>query len=403
MKPDFTVKKHAQHMLSGFVLLGIALFAISCRQQPATIITWEKTYGGSSFEQAYAVEQTTDNGYIVAGQTSSFSAGGYDYYILKLDKLGNKEWEDNFGGTDAELPRDIHQTTDGGYIVAGRSSSFQEGYSDFYIIKLDSDGTKAWEKVYGGDTWEDPHSIQQTSDGGYIVAGLTDSIGAGEDDVYVMKLDSSGNQEWEETYGGTDDDAAMSIVQTSDGGYIVAGYTHSTGSDGRNGYVLKLDGSGAVTWEQAYGGNNHDSLESIYPTSDGGYICTGYTGYTGEDGKDMYVLKLDSTGTVTWEQTYGGLNNDHGYAVQQTKDGNYILCGTMGTASATDMYLAKLDTTGTVTWEKYYGGTDNDEAYDVQQTKDGGFVLAGYTHPADAAAEYDDDMYILKLDKEGSL
>ena len=381
----------------------LASFLMTCSPPPAALITWEKTFGGSSFERAYAIEQTRDSGYIIAGQTSSFGAGGYDFYIIKADELGNRAWEKTFGGSSSELPRSIRQTSDGGYIIAGRSSSFKTGYCDFYIIRLDQDGTKTWEKVYGGDTWDDPFSIQQTDDGGYIVAGYTDSIGYGGNDAYVIRIDSSGGMLWNRTYGGTGNDSATSIQQTADGGYIVAGHTESSGAGSSDAYVLKLDSNGTAVWEQTYGGTGYDSAEMIRQTADEGYVFAGYTDSSGAGGTDMLVVRIDAVGAVLWERTYGGLNDDQAKAVQQTGDGNYVLCGYIGSADFTDMYLAKLGNDGDILWERTYGGTYDDAAYDIRQTRDGGYVIAGYTHPPDASASYDDDMYILKLNRQGTL
>jgi uncharacterized delta-60 repeat protein len=366
-------------------------------------VTWEKTFGGTSFDRAYSIDQTADGGYVLAGQTSSFSAGGYDYYIIKLDELGNITWQKNFGGASAEIARSVRQTDDGGYIVTGRSSSFKVGYCDFYIIKLDASGNKSWEKVYGGDSWDDPYSIQQTEDGGYIVAGHTESIGAGKYDVYVMKLDAGGDPIWDETYGGTENDAASSIQQTADGGYIVAGYTASSGAGGMDIWVLKLDSNGTLIWDEAFGGSDHDAANAIWQTTDGGYIVAGYTEASGAGGKDIWVLKLTGSGTVSWDDFFGGTEDDEAKSIQQTADGEYVVAGTAGTAGTTDMYIAKLDETGSRVWERYYGDTNNDAAYAVQQADDGGYIVAGYTHSPDATGELDDDIYILKLNEEGEL
>jgi hypothetical protein len=281
------------------LLMIFSLFFIAACIDNQPLITWEKTYGGGSRDRAYSIQQAADKGYFVAAQTSSFSSGGYDYYILKLDERGNKSWEKTFGGESAEIPRCIRRTSDGGCIVAGRTSSFSPGYCDFYIIKLDQNGNKSWEKVYGGDSWDDPWSIQQTTDGGYVVAGFTESIGAGGRDVYILKLDTSGERVWEKTFGGTLDDEAFSIHQNKDNSYTFAGYVGSAGAD--------------------------------------------------------------------------------------------------------DMYLARLEENGSIRWERTYGGTGEDRAYAVQQTLDGGFIVAGYTHPDDAVAEYDDNIYVLKLNKTGEL
>ena len=385
------------------LLLSSLSYGAGCPVKPEPIITWENTFGGSSFDRAYSIQQTTDGGFILAGQTSSFSAGGYDYYVIRLDALGMVQWQKNFGGSSAEIARSVSQTSDGGYIVAGRSSSFQEGFSDFYIIKLDADGNKSWEQVFGGDSWEDPYSIQQTTDGGYIVAGHTASYGAGNYDAYVMKLDSSGNETWSETYGGTEDDEARAVQQTADGDYIVAGYTASSGAGGRDLWVLKLDSSGAVTWEETYGGAGHDEAYSIHQTADEGYVVAGYTESSGAGGKDMWVLRLNSTGAVLGDGTYGGTEDDVAKSIRQTPDRGYILAGYSGSAGNSDMYIAKLTIDGAITWERSYGDVNNDEAYSVQRTADGGYILAGYTHPSDATGVNDDDIYVIKLNDEGEL
>lgn len=386
-----------------FFAAAAVFAAAGCFFPSDPLMTWTKTFGGSSFERAYAIDQTADGGYILAGQTSSFGSGGYDYYIVKLDESGTVEWQKTFGGASAEIARDVQQTADGGYVVVGRSSSFKTGGCDVYIIKLGSDGTKAWEQVYGDSTWNDPHAVMQTSDGGYIVAGYTGDIGAGTEDVYVMKLDASGEQVWEQTYGGAGTDVANAVRQTTDLGYIVAGYTASSGAGNWDVYLLKMNSSGTVLWEKTIGGTDYDAAEAIVQTADGGYIAAGFTESSGSGGSDMYVVKLDSAGTVTWEQVYGGVNDDHLYAVQQTRDNKFVVAGFSGSADASDLYLAKLDTEGDKVWERSYGGTGDDHAYDIRQTEDRGFVVAGYTHPSDAAASYDDDMYVLKLNKIGSL
>jgi len=333
------------------LLMIFSLFFTAACKDNQPLITWEKTYGGGSRDRAYSIQQAADKGYFVAAQTSSFSAGGYDYYIIKLDERGTKSWEKTFGGESTEIPRCIRRTSDGGCIVAGRTSSISPGYCDFYIIKLDQNGNKSWEKVYGGDSWDDPWSIQQTTDGGYIVAGFTESIGSGGYDVYIIKLDANGERIWEKTFGGVLDDSANSIQQTEDGGYIVAGFTESIGAGGR----------------------------------------------------DVYILKLDANGDRAWEKSFGGTLDDEAFSIHQNKDGSYTFAGYVGSAGATDVYLARLDTNGNIKWERTYGGTGEDRAYEVQQTIDGGFIVAGYTHPDDAVAEYDDNIYVLKLNKTGEL
>ena len=385
------------------LLMIFALFFTAACNDNQPLITWEKTYGGGSHDRAYSIQQAADKGYFVAAQTSSFSVGGYDYYIIKLDERGNKSWEKTFGGEGAEIPRCIRRTSDGGCIVAGRTSSFSSGYCDFYIIKLDQNGNKSWEKVYGGDSWDDPWSIQQTADGGYVVAGFTESIGAGGKDVYIMKLDTSGERIWEKTFGGTLNEEAKSIQQTGDGGYVVAGFTESIGAGGQDVYVMKLDASVSGPGKRpsaAYVMTRQTPSSRLRMAA---ILSAGYTESIGAGGRDAYIIKLDANGGRTWEKTFGGTLDDEVYSIYQNKDDSYTIAGYIGSAGAADMYLAQLDANGSIKWERTFGGTGEDKAYEVQQSLDGGFIVAGYTHPDDAVAEYDDNIYVLKLNKTGEL
>jgi hypothetical protein len=208
--------------------------------------TWAKTYGGGDFDGADSIQQTTDGGYIVAGKTGSFGAGDGDIWVLKLNASGDVVWQKTYGGGGWDEAFSIQQTTDGGYIVAGTTGSFGAGGDDGWVLKLNASGDVVWQKTYGGKEWDEASSIQQTTDGGYIVAGTTGSFGAGGYDFWVLKLNASGDVVWQKTYGGGDHDEATSIQQTSDGGYIVAGWTKSFGAGGSDFWVLKLDASGDV-------------------------------------------------------------------------------------------------------------------------------------------------------------
>jgi len=258
------------------VLLLFSFLISGCTKQnttPSIQAVWQKTFGGSYDDGAYSIQQTKYGGYIVAGLTNSFGAGNYDVYIIKLNGNGNKVWEKTYGGSNNDEAFSIQQTKDGGYIVAGWTNSFGAGDWDVYIIKLNGNGNKVWEKTYGGSNNDEAFSIQQTNDGGYIVAGWTNSFGAGGwiADVYIIKLDGNGNKVWEKTYGGSDYDGAYSIEQTKDGGYIVAGLTNSFGAGDWDVYIIKLDGNGNKVWEKTYGGSNDDGVISIQQTTDGGY------------------------------------------------------------------------------------------------------------------------------------
>jgi len=358
---------------------------------------WYKIYGGSNDDKAYSIQQTKDGGYIVAGYTTSFGNGGADVYILKLDRDGNILWSKTYGGSNDDGARSIIQTSDGGYIVAGVTASFGNGQDDAYILKLDSNGNLLWYKVYGGSYNDTAISIQQTIDGGYILAGYTESFGNGKRDVYILKLDNNGNLQWYKTYGGSNDDVAFSIQQTKDGGYIVAGVTSSFGSEGFDFYILKLDNNGNLLWQKTYGGSYYDIAYSIQQTNDGGYIVAGITTPSMID-LDVYILKLDSNGNLLWYKTYGGRYNDIAISIQQTNDGGYIIAGITSSFGngQDDAYIIKLDNNGNLLWYKTYGGGDDDGAYSIQQTNDGGYIIAGYTE----SYAGNSDVYIIKLAPE---
>ena len=349
---------------------------------PSPVTTWAKTYGGSTLEEAFSVQQTSDGGYIVAGVTLSFGAGGYDAWVLKLNADGNVVWQKTYGDSGDDYPNSIQQGSDGGYIVAGYTNSFGAGNYDAWVLKLNTDGSVAWQKTYGGSGDDRANSIQQTSDGGYIVAGYS----AGVD--WVLKLNVDGSVAWQKTSGVFSQ--ANSIQETSDGGYVVASYN-----------MLKLNADGSVAWQKGYGGLGYGPALSIQQTSDGGYIVLGYTSSFGAGNGDPWVLKLNADGSVAWQNTYGGSERDIVFSIQQTSDDGYIMAGlsnSFGTGSD-DAWVLKLNADGSVAWQKIYGQDSRfDEASSVQQTSDGGYILAAYTNSFGST-----DAWVLKLDSNGNI
>jgi len=364
----------------------------------------QKTFGGSNYDYARSVKQTTDGGYIVAGYTNSFGSWPYDVYILKLDSNENLVWQETFGrnGYYGEA-YSVQETTDGGYIVAGCTTSFGSGGYDVYILKLNSNGTLIWQKTFGGGLDDFAYSIQNTADGGYIVAGRTTSFGSGGYDVYVLKLNSDGSLAWQKTFGGNSDDYAYSIQQTTDGGYIVAGCTTSFGTGGYDAYVLKLNSDGSFAWQETFGEWYDDVANFIQQTADGGYIVAGYSGAFGAGGY-VYVLKLNPNGELQWQKRFGGGSQYEANSIQQTTDGGYIIAGRLQSHKLGyynyDVYIVKLDSNGESIWQKTFGGNNDDEAYAVELTTDGGYIVAGYT-TSFGSGSY--DIYILKLDSNGEL
>jgi uncharacterized delta-60 repeat protein len=326
---------------------------------PSASTYWAKTYGGTNYDYAFSVQQTSDGGYIVAGATKSFDVDAHKrVWVLKLDSTGSVTWQKAYGGSD-DAASSVEQTADGGYIVAGTTHSFGAGSYDAWVLKLDPRGSVMWQKTYGGSDWDAAYSIEQTADGGYIVAGETFSFGAGYGDVWVLKLNPIGGVTWQKTYGGDGTDAAYSVQQTGDNGYIVAGYTISfvAGIYVYDAWLLKLNSIGGVTWQKTYGGSDIDSAYSIEQTADGGYIVAGWTRSFGAGNDDAWVLKLNPTGSITWQKTCGSSYHDYAHSVQQTSDGGYMMAGYIATGynmffepEDCDAWLVKLGGDGDVVW-----------------------------------------------------
>ena len=260
---------------------------------------WTKTYGGSSVDFGLFVKQTTDDGFIIAGGTESYGNGGRDVYLLKTDTNGDTLWTKTFGGSVFDVGTCVQQTTDSGYIIIGGTNSFGNGNRDAYLIKTDANGDTLWTKTFGGTAFDLGNSVKQTTDGGYIITGRTVSFGAGDKDVYLIKTDSIGAELWYQTFGGSAFDLGNSVKQTSDGGYIIAGGTNSSGSGDRDAYLIKTNASGSELWSRTFGGASFEVANSLQLTSDGGYIIIGGTDSFGNGDRDFNLIKTNENGNIT--------------------------------------------------------------------------------------------------------
>ena len=380
-------------------LLTAILLSIPAFTQPNTL--WTKTFGGILENCGYSVQQTSDGGYIIAGYIGP-QIGLRDVYLIKTNSNGDTIWTRTFGGPYDDWGWCVQQTIDGGYIIVGFTDSYSvSSYGDVYLIKTNMDGDTIWTRTFGGSSTEFGFSVQQTSDSGYIIAGWTNSYGSGNADVYLIKTDDFGIEQWSKTFGGSGGDLGLCVQQTGDGGYIIAGYTGSYGAGSADVYLIKTDEYGNESWSQTFGGNDSDWGWCVQQTTDGGYIITGHTYSYGAGLSDSYLIKTDSSGNQQWSQTFGGSSWDNGSSVQQTIDGGYIIAGSTSSygAGSSNVYLIKTDSSGNQQWSQTFGGSSTDGGLSVQQTSDGGYIISGWT-------SYSCDwivVYLIRLESELSV
>jgi hypothetical protein len=374
---------------------------MTCKKHNQSTLSFTATFGGSRPDVGYSVQQALDGGYIIAGWTSSYGAGGDDVWLVKTDASGNRVWDKTFGGAGYDRGHSVQQTSDGGYIIAGYTSSYGAGMDDVWLIKTDTLGDRVWDKTFGGTEDDLGVSVRKTTDGGYIIAGYTTSYGAGAADVWLVKTDASGSEVWARAFGGTESDMAYSVQQTSDGGYIVTGWTNSFGAGYDDVWLVKTDDSGNQVWNKTFGGSYDDEGHSVRQTSDGGYIIAGSAGHFGEIRADVWLIKTDSLGSKVWDKTYGGTESDVGYSVQQTSDGGYIVVGSTASfgGGEADVWLIKTDPSGNQVWNRTFGGPFVEVGFAVEHTADGGFVCTGITNSSNDSY---DDVWLVKTDAEGN-
>jgi hypothetical protein len=332
-------------------LFGLLMFSLAI-PVAAYSTGWNQTYGGAENDGALSLVQTSDGGYALVGYTGSFGAGSDDFWFVKTDEAGNMQWNRTYGGTDGDYAFSLVETSDGRYTIAGYTRSYGAGRDDFWLIRVDSSGNAEWNQTYGG--WDDEGTISlvQTSDGGYALAGMTESFGHGSDrdDFWLVKTDSSGNMEWNHTYGGTIREYGFCLVESSDGGYAMAGGTCSFGAGSYDSWLVKTDAFGNMEWNQTYGGADADGSSSLIQTADGGYMLAGSTNSFGAGEDDFWLIKTDEAGNMLWKQTYGGAVSDIASSLIETSDGGYAIAGyTFSDGAATsDAWLVKTDETGII-------------------------------------------------------
>tara|TARA_R110002074_G_scaffold149035_8_gene301368 strand:- start:1242 stop:2585 length:1344 start_codon:yes stop_codon:yes gene_type:complete len=440
--------------------LFLACFIFSCAKEEAEIafnslntefkgeLDFIKNFGGSGNESAQAIVKTTDGGFAILGYTESINGDistkteeENDYWLLKFDENSNLQWNKTYGGSKDDIGQSLAQTSDGGFILTGYSmssdgdASKNEGFHDNWILKLDAQGNLEWQSSYGFSGHDHSYDILEASQGGYFFTGFLDITSARADgntekgnsmtshgvgEFWGTKIDEEGSVQWRGYFGGTNNDRAHGVVQTNDGGFVMAGFTESDDFDisNTNGsydfWVVKVDTFGNLIWEQSFGGEGIEVSYDIAKTTDNGFVVVGNTFSTNGDillnhgESDMWMIKLDEEGNLIWEQTYGGSQFDLAQAVVQSKDGGFLITGNSKSDDKdsslnngeNDIWVVKTNAFGDLVWEKSFGGSGLDFGFDLLENTDGSIIIAGESSSTDfgsISSKGNADLILLKI------
>ena len=330
------------------------------------------------YDEFYDVKCTADGGFIAVGETWSFGAGDVDWYVVKTDSMGHLQWSRTFGGIYDDRARAVTVTAEGDFVVAGWISGDTSRYEDFALIKIGADGDSIWGRTYGGQSSDLASDVLQTEDGGFVIAGQTHSFGAGGYDAWLLKTDADGDSVWSHTYGGRGWDAAYSIAPTADGGFALAGETGSFGAGAYDMWLVRTDSIGDSLWSRTYGGGSFDEARSMALASDGGFMLAGYTGSFGQGWENAWFVKTDSSGNMEWNRTFGNGLQVYALDIVRLPDGGYIAGGFYSNdVGNTPFWLLRINSNGDSLWGRIWGDTHADGINALERTSDGGYVLAG--------------------------
>lgn len=359
-----------------------------------------RTFGGPAADIAWDLMQSKDGGFVICGDTRSFGAGGADAYIVKTDIKGDMEWARTFGGPADEAAMSIAPADDGGFVFAGGTKSFGSGETDIYLMKVDAEGDCVWSRTIGGKDYDYAYSIKNTSDKGFIVAGYKSA--EERSDAYVIKIDSSGRTQWEKTYGDYGWELAYSAVQDYDKGYIICGYTTSTRNSSSLIYLVKTDSNGNSLWTRTYGGARENRGYYALPDKGGGYvIASKTTSYISKGvGWDMMAFKVDAKGNSVWTNFIPAADTDIGKSIMIEGAGNYIFGATKRCYGIcdTDMCLERVDSKGNTSLMRIYSGAGNDTFNSMIKDKEGSYIICGTTTSSGNGRS---DMLLIKVGKDG--
>jgi hypothetical protein len=412
------------------LIFGLPLFccvAVAARTIAPPRVEWEKAYGGDSADRHSRLVRTSDGGFILGGHSWSGVSGNKntpnygeeDFWVLRLDRQGNKLWEGNFGGDGWDFLWDLKTTSDGGCILVGESRSTTSGNKtaprigtayNFWVVRLDANGNKVWDKTFNTNQYTQARSVVQTGDGGFLVGGTTD-----RKDYWIVRLNADGDKLWDRIYGGSGEDQLTDLHGTADGGFILAGYSNSPQGVNKSGppygafdvWLVRIDSAGNKLWDRSYGGDADDQGRRVIQTDDGGFVVAASTmsGVSGSktssfygglvEWGDYWVLRLDAQGNQIWDVDFGGAGTDACTDVLQTLDGGFIVAGSTGGTNH-HIWIVRLDGNGNEIWNRHHGESGFSGWPSVQATADGGILVAAETW-ADPGAPRSADLRLFKL------
>lgn len=402
------------------LLLGLLICTISiANASSAGSLVWDKTYGGPQDDAANGITNTSDGGYILTGYTSSYGNGtsgngSSNVWLLKVGANGNEQWNKTYGGNMGDVGYSVVQADDGGYAVAGYESSYTNGNMAMYLLKTDAKGNLLWNKTYGAGVQDGAYSLAKTKDGGFIMTGFTYLNNKQGWNLSIVKTDSNGILQWNKSYGGDLKDCGHSIIQTDDGGYAIVGYTKSYSSSpggafgvgGEDLWLLKLDSNGNMQWNKIFGGKDYDDGFSILQNPDGGFTIAGTTQsftqnntpiqeYSDNDTARIYLIRTDARGNLLWNKTVGGDLKTAAFSLARAPDDGYLITGTVfSNAGDADVLALRTDLNGTQLWANSYGGPEDDYGYSTVYSSDDSFMIAGYTR---SFGNDGSDVFLLKI------
>jgi hypothetical protein len=373
--------------LPGFYIIIILALLNSCRGEtfsPSQADSFIKFFGDNNKDEGYDIRSLNDGGYLLVGTTTTENEGT-NVILIRTDKYGNEVWESRqFGGLHDDRAYSLAELSDGSFAILGSTTvEAQNGnlVSNMYLIKANSRGDTLWTRNYGGYSHETGFNLSETSDGGFILIGSTESLNTGEKDIILIKTDPEGFEQWTRVHGGPSDDVGTYVVET-DYGYIYTGYTRSYSQSGQansNIFIVKTNRLGRVTYPYTYGSTGDDYGKALIPMPEGGYLILGTTTDSGNDRKNVFLARLEEDiSNPLWIKQYGGQTNHVASCIKVTNEGNFVITGTQEISSGNHViFLLKTDNNGNQLFLRTFGGSGHQRAEAIDLTLDGGYVITG--------------------------